>query len=250
MTTNGAPERHSPLLLAGTFLGALCLCGSGSAHASAGVPIPPEGRNVLSRTTLKSDVTDAPGKETVVLTEFLTGKSEEADAIDVILTVYENRQEGAVPTWGRDYLKEWGGPLAGGELSLVDLDGDGRNEIMVSMHHGDDPGRVNVEAEILWAVGGSFVRAWNGPIRVDTSGADLPVERRERYTREIDFDRTTRTRGGMIFFNKKISMTAGVQIEPASVIGESFPLRARPSGSIAPADGNGGGRAAGGTGGS
>jgi len=128
--------------------------------------------------------------------------------------------------WTRDYAASLGGFVAGGELALLDLDGDGRNEIVVQFHHHDEPGAVRVVGEILRESGGRFAIAWSGLMRLDTTGPDSVLQgpQRERFTRQVDVERTARTHGGMVVFKKKVWVAAGMPIDPPQTIEESFPL--------------------------
>src|SRR6185503_19753840 len=99
------------------------------------------------------------------------------DSVNVVLDVYPSGSlvkaggSGPPPLFTRDYLKEQGGPVAGGELSLVDLDWDGTNEVMVSFHHREAPGQVRVVMDVLHQSGGGLKTVWTGPVRLDTSAA-------------------------------------------------------------------------------
>ena len=189
----------------------------------------PSGARVLGQTVMQSDILALPGKETVVLTEFLTGLKGERDSVNVVLDVYPGGgAKDAAPVATRDYLKEKGGPVAGGELVLVDLDWDGTNEVLVSFHHSETAGSVSVLMDVLHEAGEGLKTIWSGPVRVDNSTASstAPASERERFSREIDYKKTGRTRGGMIVFQKKVFVAAGVPLQPPVVVEESFPLAA------------------------
>jgi hypothetical protein len=88
--------------------------------------------------------------------------------------------------------------------------------------------------DVLHQSGGGLKTVWTGPVRVDTSAAPpkgasaLPEDERERFSREIDFKKTGKTRGGMIVFRKKVFVAAGVPLQPPGEVEEALPLAAAP----------------------
>ncbi len=186
----------------------------------------PSGAKVLGQTVLSSDVWSTPGRETVVLTEFMTGKKGPADAVEVALDIRGPGGDQARPVATRSYLALLGGPIGGGEITLVDLDWDGTNEIVVSMHQGETTGITRIVMEILREGPDGLFLCWSGPVRINTAGepSGTPAGERERWSREIEYSKTGASRGGMVVFKKTVQVAAGVPVQPAAVVEESFPM--------------------------
>ena len=53
----------------------------------------------------------------------------------------------------------------------------------------------------------------------------VPVERRDRYVREIDIRETIRTNGVTLFLNKKVIAVAGERLPEPKIVQETFPLK-------------------------
>jgi hypothetical protein len=205
----------------------LLACLSPDLRAGSPDPLEIPHKRIVTRTALSGDVTGGPEKESVVLVEYLTGGEDDKDAIGLVLGVYEEKVGGKRKLlWSRDYRVTAGGYVAGGSLALLDLSGDGRSEIIVQFQHRQQPGATRVLGEILRETGGLFEPAWSGLMRLDTAapGTRVPPADRERFWREIDVEKTIRTRGGMIAFKKRVAVAAGAPIDPPEVIEESFPL--------------------------
>jgi len=179
---------------------------------------------VIARTLLSGDVTGGPERESVALVEYLATERKE-QGVGLVLGVYAGEGSARRLLWSRDYSLLSGGFAAGGTLSLLDLDGDDRPEIIVTWHRRDRADVVEESAEILRAAGDGFEPVWNGTMKVDTSTAqDVPEKNREHYLREIDVGKTVRTHGGLIYFRKMVTMAAGIPIDPPREVEESFPL--------------------------
>ena len=113
---------------------------------------------------------------------------------------------------------------------MIDLDGDAVNEIMVSYRSQEAPGCVLKSGELIRGVGSGFVVGWTGTLKIDTTGPESqkPVAERDRSLREINFDKTIRSHGGMICFRKIVSMAGGVRFDPSKLVEECFPLASGP----------------------
>jgi hypothetical protein len=166
-------------------------------------------------------------KQVVALVTYMTGKREESNAVNVRLEVMRKEGEGLVSLYSRDFGKEHGGYVGHGDIELVDLDGDGVNEIIVSYDSYKDPLITERRAEVLLQDGGSFTTAWTGEVEYDATKAvrTVPQDRRDRYTRALDIPATLKTRGVTLMVKKTMLAVAGERLEPPKVVQETFPLR-------------------------
>jgi hypothetical protein len=72
---------------------------------------------------------------------------------------------------------------------------------------------------------GAFRVAWTGAVSYDATKAvrDIPLERRDRYLRKLDFSNTRRTRGITLFMTKTMIAVAGERLPQPQEIQETFP---------------------------
>ena len=167
-------------------------------------------------------------KQVVALVTYMTGKHEEANAVNVRLEVMRKEGEGGLASlYARDFGKENGGYVGHGDLELVDLDGDGVNEIIVTYDSYKDPLVTERRAEVLMQDGGSFSTSWTGAVDYDATKAvrTVPQERRDRYTRALDIPGTLKTRGVTLMVKKTMLAVAGERLDPPKIVQETFPLR-------------------------
>lgn len=188
-------------------------------------------QEVLSGTVMNSRVVPgSEGKQVVCVVTYLTGSREKADAVNVKLGVLELREGQLQPLYVRDFGAERGGYVGEGELQLVDLDLDSVNEIIVSYETYADPLVEQRLGEVLSHDRTRFELLWSGPLEYDATRAarSIPVERRDRYRREIDLANTLRTRGVTLFLHKKVIAVAGEKLPEPQVVQETFVLRPAP----------------------
>ena len=57
------------------------------------------------------------------------------------------------------------------------------------------------------------------------SARDVPAERRDRFSREIDLAETMRARGVTLFVNKTVYAVAGERLPEPRVLRETFALK-------------------------
>jgi hypothetical protein len=185
-------------------------------------------RDVLSGTILEAKVLPGDAEQVVCVATYLTGKKEKAEAVNVRMGVFNNLGSGLVSVYERDFGSEEGGYVANGDLQLLDLDLDRINEIVVSFDSYKDPLIDQRLGEVIVHGDTGFEPAWRGPLEYDATKAarDVPLERRDRFTREIDYSNTLRTRGLTLFMNKKMIAVAGERLSQPRVVQETFPLRA------------------------
>ena len=184
--------------------------------------------DVLAGTILEAKVLPGDSKQIVCVATYLTGKKEKADAVNVRLAVFNRFGDGLVTVYARDFGEEQGGYVANGDLQLMDLDLDKINEIVVSFDSFKDPLIEQRIGEVIVHDEAGFQPAWVGPLEYDATRAarGTPAERRDRFTREIDYSNTMRTRGLTLFMSKKMLAVAGERLAQPKVVQETFPLRA------------------------
>jgi len=183
--------------------------------------------DVLTGTILEAKVLPGDAKQIVCVASYFTGKKEKSDAVNVRLAVFNAFGDGLVTVYARDFGKERGGYVANGDLQLMDLDLDHVNEIIVSFDSFEDPLIDQRIGEVILYEGDGFRSAWTGPLEYDATRAARSVsdERRDRFTREIDYADTMRTRGLTLFMTKKVLAVAGEALPQPKPVQETFPLR-------------------------
>jgi hypothetical protein len=182
--------------------------------------------DVLTGTVLSAKVLPGADKQVVAVTTYFTGSKGRDDAVGVRLDVFA-RGQGLTRLYGREFGQETAGPVAAGELQLVDLDMDGVSEIIASYQTFKDPLIEQRVGEVILHDEAGFRTAWSGPLRYDATKAarEIPLERRDRYEREIDISRTLGTRGITLFCTKTVIAVAGERLPQPKVVQETFPLR-------------------------
>lgn len=187
---------------------------------------------VLSGTVIQSKVVPGAAKQTVALATFYTGKKAKSEALNVRLSVFAERDGKLLAIYERDWGAERGGNIGPGDLQLVDLDRDGVNEIVVGYENVAHLPLIEEKlGEVILWDGGTFRAGWSGVLRYDATRAarDVPEERRDRYTCEIDFVETMRTRGVTLFVNKTFTAVAGQHLSEPKQVRETFALRQTPT---------------------
>ena len=184
---------------------------------------------VINGTQAKSRVLPGDDKQIVCLVAYLSGNKQETAAVKLRLAVLETKDETYSVVWERDFSAAYEGHAGEGDLQLIDLDRDGQSEIVVSFDLFSDPLIRQRFGEVIVWDEGTFRTAWTGPLEYDATKAvrDVPVERRDRFKRELDVANTLRTRGVTLFFKKTIIAVAGERLDEPRVVEETFPLRKR-----------------------
>lgn len=220
-----------PRILCGTLIGLLgtMALAQGSRSAAAYEAIGIDTADVLAGTVLQAIVVPGGEKQVVSLVTYFTGEKTKEGAVNVRLDVLRAKGNQLAPIYTRDYGAENGGFVGEGDLQLVDLDRDGVNEIVVSFATFADPLIDQRLGEVILYEKDGFQTAWAHPVEYDATRAarNVPLERRDRYERELDLINTLRTRGITLFFNKKVIAVAGERLPEPKLIQETFPLRER-----------------------
>jgi hypothetical protein len=204
---------------------------AGSAHADTAFDVYKQ-LGIKPKDVMNSSVTTAkvlPGdtKQIVAVVTYLTGKKDENDALDVVLAVYRQEGKDLVPLYTRDAAKENGGYVGRGEIALLDLDGDGVNEIGLYFDNLKNALIQERRLEVLLYDDTGFRVGWTGAVNYDATKAvrDVPQERRDRYMRKLDFANTRRTKGVTLFMTKTMIAVAGERLPQPKEIQETFPLK-------------------------
>jgi hypothetical protein len=200
--------------------------GASEAYRALGV----KPQKVLSGTVINSKVVPGGGKQVVCIATYLTGKKGKSDAVNIKLGVFVPREVGLDPVYLRDLGAERGGYIDRGDLQLLDLDGNGINEIVVTFDSYEDPLIEQKLSEVIIYGESGFATAWSGAVEYDATKAarNVPEQRRDRFVRELDLPNTLRTRGVTLFFNKKMIAVAGERLAEPKMVEETFPLREAP----------------------
>ena len=139
------------------------------------------------------------------------------------------RQEGPklVPAYSLDASAENGGFVGRGEFALLDLDGDGVNEIGLYYDNLKNGLIQDRRLDVIVFDGGTFNVAWSGSVSYDATKAvrDVPEDRRDRYLRKLDFASTRRTKGVTLFMTKTVISVAGDRLPQPKQVQETFPLK-------------------------
>ena len=184
-------------------------------------------KDVMNSSVATVKVLPGDAKQVVAVVTYLTGKKDEANALGVRLDVYRTEGAKLVPLFTRDASKENGGFVGRGEVAILDLDGDGVNEIGLYYDNFKNAMIQDRQLDIIVYDGTAFRVAWSGSVSYDATKAvrDVPPDRRDRYLRKLDLANTRRTKGITLFMTKTMISVAGERLPQPKQIQETFPLR-------------------------
>jgi len=184
-------------------------------------------KDVMNSSVATARVLPGDAKQVVAVVTYLTGRKDEANALGIRLDVYRAEGEKLVPLYSLDASKENGGYVGRGEVAILDLDGDGVSEIGLYYDNLKNDLIQDRRLDVLIFDGTSFRLAWTGSVSYDATKAvrDVPLERRDRYLRKLDFANTRRTKGITLFMTKTVIAVAGSRLPQAKQIQETFPLK-------------------------
>ena len=224
-------KKIAPSIFCGVLIGLLgtLALAQGSRSAAAYQAIGIDSADVLAGTVLHAAVLPGGEKQVISLVTYFTGEKTKEGAVNVRLDVLRSKGNQLASIYTRDYGAENGGFVGEGDLQLVDLDRDGLSEIIVSFSTFSDPLIDQRLGEVILYGDDGFQTAWAHPLKYDATRAarSVPLERRDRYVRELDVVSTLRTRGVTLFFDKKVIAVAGERLPEPKMIQETFPLRER-----------------------
>jgi hypothetical protein len=184
-------------------------------------------KDVMNSSVATARVLPGEAKQVVSVLTYLTGKKDEVNALGVRLDVYRTEGEKLVPLFTRDAAKENGGYVGRGEVAILDLDGDGVNEIGLYYDNLKNELIQDRRLDIIVYDGTSFRVAWSGSVSYDATKAvrEVPQERRDRYLRKLDLANTRRTKGITLFLTKTMIAVAGERLPQPKQVQETFPLK-------------------------
>ncbi|UCF66694.1 MAG: hypothetical protein JSV80_13015 [Acidobacteriota bacterium] len=214
-------ERLSVLVLATVMLVGLALAGK----RPTSIPedprdVPREAQLTLTRT--KTDLDGDGRPEGLVLVNALTGEHAPDRASEVIfgITAPESDGDRGDLLWVRHAMKQTGRPAHDGEMSALDLDGDGVSELILTWDRSLSAERVERWAEIYTLeLVENPRKVWEGFWERDSRrDPQTPAAEREWMRREIDYAATRRAAGLGIVFLSTHGMIAGQPLDPPRLV--------------------------------
>ena len=209
---------------------ALLLAGQAIALAVEGVvTVPPDPRQVpvaarMNYTRSSADLDGDGVAETLVIVTAITREKDPAKGTEVIVGVIAGKvpaDKGAL-LWSRHLVAVTGRPAHGGDLQALDIDGDRRNELILTWDRSLSAEKVDRWGEV-WVFDDLARprRVWEGQWELDTrKDPETPVGSREFMKRSIDYGATRKAAGRAIVFSKSYGMTAGRALNPPRLVAE------------------------------
>jgi hypothetical protein len=184
-------------------------------------------KDVMNSSVATARVLPGDAKQVVAVVTYLTGKKDEVHALGVRLDVYRNDGDKLVPLYTLDAGQENGGYVGRGEVALLDLDGDGVNEIGLYYDNLKNDLIQDRRLDVVIYDGTAFHVAWSGSVSYDATKAvrDVPADRRDRFLRKLDLANTRRTKGVTLFLTKTMIAVAGSRLPQPKQVQETFPLK-------------------------
>jgi hypothetical protein len=184
-------------------------------------------QNVMNSSVVTAKVLPGDAKQVVSVVTYLTGKKDEAGALGVRLDVWQSQGGALAPVYTLDASQENGGYVGRGEMALLDLDGDGVNEIGLYYDNLKNGLIQDRRLDVLVWQDGTFRVAWSGSVSYDATKAvrDVPADRRDRYLRKLDFASTRKTKGVTLFMTKTVIAVAGERLPQPKQVQETFALK-------------------------
>jgi hypothetical protein len=178
----------------------------------------------LNYTRSSADLDGDGGPETLVIVTAMTREKDPAKGTEVIVGVIEGKvpaEKGAL-LWTRHLVAATGRPAHGGDLQAADIDGDRRNELILTWDRSLTAETVDRWGEIWVFDDLSHPRkVWEGQWELDTrKDPETPVGSREFMKRSIDYGATRKAAGRAIVFSKSYGMTAGRALNPPRLVAE------------------------------
>jgi hypothetical protein len=212
---------------AGLFLALVATAASADTAADVYKEMGVRVQDVMNSSVVTAKVLPGDAKQVVSVVTYLTGKKDEVNALGVRLDVYRSEGEKLVSLYSLDASKENGGYVGRGEFALLDLDGDGVNEIGLYYDNLKNALIQDRRLDVVVYDGAAFKIAWTGSVSYDATKAvrDVPADRRDRYLRKLDFANTRRTKGVTLFMTKTMISVAGERLPQPKQVQETFALK-------------------------
>ena len=192
------------------------------------------GPQLLERTRAGADLDGDGVPEILMLVNALTGAREPEHASEVIVGILGGPEgtgeRRAALLWARHVAQETGRPAHSGEIAVVDLDGDGGSELMITWDRAVARTKRERWTEI-WCMDapGKMRKVWEGIWEVDTRrDPETPDTEKQRFSVEVDFGKTRRLAGKGLVLKKTHAVIAGKTLEEPRVTIETLRMRLRP----------------------
>lgn len=192
------------------------------------------GPQLLEKTRAGADLDGDGVSEILLLVNALTGAREPEHASEVIVGILGGPEgtgeERAALLWARHVAHETGRPAHSGEIAVVDLDGDGGSELMITWDRATAATKRERWTEI-WCMDapGKMRKVWEGIWEIDTRrDPDTPDTEKQRFSIEVDFGKTRRLAGRGIVLKKTHVVIAGKTLEEPRVTLDTLRVRLRP----------------------
>lgn len=191
--------------------------------------VPPGAR--MSYTRSGADLDGDGVAESLVIVTAILRETDPAKGTEVIVGVIDGKEpvEKARLLWSRQVRAATGAPAHGGDLQAVDLDGDRKNELILTWDRSLTAEKTDRWGEI-WVFDSLTAprRAWEGQWELDTRrDPKTDLGAREFMKRGVDFGQTRRAAGRAIVFSKSIGMAAGRALNPPRVVAERVDVNLR-----------------------
>ena len=218
-------------------LGLTTLLSALMAASAAKTPrLPDDPRDVpreaqLNVVVAKADLNGDGTQEFLYNVNALTGESDPAKGSEVIYGVAlagVGSERGPL-LWVRHVMAETGRPAHDGELAVVDFDGDGRSDLLLTWDTSLSANRVERVAEVYtFADPANPRRVWEGWWETDTRrDQDTPESARTFVRRDVDLGATRRAAGKTLVLRKTTTVENGRRLDKPRVEKESFAVSMR-----------------------
>lgn len=223
------PHHRAALLFVALGLSPIAL--SSRADTLPADPRDVEKGRQLGFTRTSSDLDGDRHPEGIVLVNALTGERDPARGSEVILAITAPEVDGKPGKllWARHVMRDSRQPAHDGEVTAVDLDGDGASELILTWDRSLTDKATDRWGEI-YTVRDPLVpqRVWEGPWERDTRRDPTVREGdREWFRREIDFAATRKEAGRALVFKKKYTVIAGVALAAPKLVPERIAVSLR-----------------------
>jgi hypothetical protein len=162
---------------------------------------------------------DADGRHEALLTvNALTGEPDPARGSEVIFGIAQGAPKGerGALLWTRHVLAETGRPAHDGDMTAVDLDGDGHIELILTWDRSLSADRTERWGEVyVIADPARPRRVWEGVWETDTRrDKGTPESQKQWNRREVDYRATRGEAGQAIVFRITRHVEGGLKVEP------------------------------------